>query len=76
MGMTIEMVLKKLQTSQLLQLRSSEHSCQRALMGWRGNSGVIRLSFSVDFSQAIKDKDELTGQGLGSGLPIRCGSCL
>lgn len=34
------------------------------LMGARGNSGVITSQLFRGFSQAIKDKDELTGQDL------------
>ena len=65
MGMTIENGAKEVADKPASTVGEAASILAKGLlMGARGNSGVITSQLFRGFSQAIKDKDELTGQDL------------
>ena len=65
MGMTIENGAKEVADKPASTVGEGASILAKGLlMGARGNSGVITSQLFRGFSQAIKDKDELTGQDL------------
>ena len=69
MGMTIENGAKEVADKPASTVgQTASILAKGLLMGARGNSGVITSQLFRGFSQAIKDKDELTGKDLAAAF--------
>lgn len=69
MGMTIENGAKEVADKPASTVgQAASILAKGLLMGARGNSGVITSQLFRGFSQAIKDKDELTGKDLAAAF--------